>query len=375
MDHTELHYVTYDPDEIYREMQSAYIEAGGDLLYPGNEKEMLLRAVQSAMVQAFAGVDNALRMATLQYAVGEYLDIYGEKRNCTRIQAAAATATVEIKFKASGVQKVIEQGTALTADGERMYLLTSEVTQSGLTQTVRAQVVCDQAGSAGNGLLAGTQMQFIIPQAAVESVSCVEAARGGQEKEDDETYRERIRKYGLTNVTTGPASQYESAAMGVTSEILDARATNLGAGKVGVALLLKSSTGAEAIIASVKAALSSRYVRPLTDTLTVYEAEKVPYTLKVSYKAGSNSNIAANAAEVVRKYQAWQDETIGRAFNPDRLMADLYQAGAVRVIWGTGSSFDGGEIKYTEIDECARCLGTITLSEIPDAIQEVEAET
>jgi hypothetical protein len=35
-------------------------------------------------------VDNALRMQTLRYAVGDYLDVLGEQRNCERIQASAA---------------------------------------------------------------------------------------------------------------------------------------------------------------------------------------------------------------------------------------------------------------------------------------------
>lgn len=78
MDSSEIHYVTYDPEEIYKEMLYTYIESGGDVLYPGDEKEMLLRAVQSVLTQALAGVDHALRMATLRYATGEYLDLYGQ---------------------------------------------------------------------------------------------------------------------------------------------------------------------------------------------------------------------------------------------------------------------------------------------------------
>ena len=35
MDNTELHYLTYDPDEIWVEMMTNYVEAGGDILYPG----------------------------------------------------------------------------------------------------------------------------------------------------------------------------------------------------------------------------------------------------------------------------------------------------------------------------------------------------
>ena len=359
---SEIHYLSYDPEEIWKEMILAYIEAGGDILYPGDEKEMLLRGVQSIVTQVFAGVDAALRMDTLRYAVGEYLDIYGEKRNCTRIPAAEATCTVEIKFRATGTTKTLAAGTALTADGERIYLLVDDVDQTGYDQTVSAEVVCRETGGVGNGLLAGTQMQFMVPNAAVISVYATRDASGGQDEEDDDTYRERIRTFGLINTTTGPQAQYESAAKDVTSEILDARAINLGAGSVGIYLILASDTGEAAILESVKTALNAQTVRPLTDTVSVMKATEMPYTLNVMYAQDTGGNIASSIASAVKEYQKWQDETIGRAFNPDKLMAMCYQAGAIRVSWGEGSNFGGGNVEYTPIAQNAHCKGTITMA-------------
>lgn len=359
---SEVHYLTYNPEEIWLEMIAAYVEAGGDVLYPGDEKEMLLRGVQSIVTQVFAGVDAALRMDTLRYAVGEYLDIYGEKRNCTRIAAEAATCTVEITFNASGAAKTIPAGTALTADGERLYLLADDVEQTGYAQTVSAEIVCQDTGGIGNGLIAGTQMQFLTSNPAVASIYATRDASGGQDEEGDDTYRERIRTYGLINTTTGPQAQYESAAMDVTSEILDARALNLGAGVVGVYLLLASDTGATAILESVGAALTAQNVRPLTDTVEVYRATQIPYELHVQYAQAAGSNITTAIAKAVEEYQRWQDEEIGRAFNPDKLMAMLYQAGATRVTWGGESHFNGGAVEYTAIAKNAHCKGTITLA-------------
>lgn len=362
MDNTEVHYLTYDPEEIWDAMIAAYVDAGGDVLYAGDEKEMLLRGVQAMFVQVFAGVDAALRMDTLRYAVGDYLDIYGEKRNCTRIQAAQATATVKITFKATGVTKTIAAGTALTADGEMMYLLSEDVEQTGYAQEITAEIACQETGGAGNGLTSGTQMQFMVPNPAVESVYVTVAATGGQDAEDDESYRERIRTYGLINTTTGPSSQYESAAMNVTSEILDAHAVNLGAGVVGLYLILASDTGAAAILQSVSDALNAQTVRPLTDTVKVYQATEKSYTLKAKYARETGSNIETALSAAVQEYQEWQDNTVGRAFNPDKLMAMLYQAGALRVTWDAGSNFAGGDVKYTTIEESERCKGTITLA-------------
>ena len=108
--------------------------------------------------------------------------------------------------------------------------------------------------------------------------------------------------------------------------------------------------------------LNDLSVRPLTDQVNVFRAAEKPYTIKAAYKADRGENLAEDMAECVKSYQSWQDGTIGRTFNPDRLMAAMYQAGAERVAWQTGSAFgEAGAIEYTEIPETACCKGTITL--------------
>lgn len=365
MDGTEQHYLTYDPNAIWEQMMINYVGAGGDILYPGDEKYMLLRSVQSDIVQVLAGVDNALRMATLRYAQGDYLDILGQQRGCPRIQASAATAFVTITTNATGRTDVLKAGTALTADGELFYLLIEDLPLTGYKQAVTVEVVADRAGSAGNGLLAGTEMGLTSTNSSVNSIVSATDASGGNEQEDDETYRERIRKHGAVSISTGPQRQYEEAAKAVSSEILDVKALNLGAGNVGIYVLLASDTGANAIMQSVLDALSAQDVRPLTDNVSVYRATDVPYTLNVRYISDNSSATSAAIVAAVKGYQTWQDEAIGRAFNPDRLMAAIYQAGATRVTWGEGSNFNGSAVEYMEIADNQRCKGSITLTAIP----------
>jgi len=363
VDSTELHYLTYDPDEIWKEMLINYVEAGGEVMYPGDEKEMLLKGVLADIVQVFAGVDNALRMMTLRYAVGEYLDIIGELRSCPRIDASAALATVTIVTNQTGKTGTLPAGTAMTADGERFYMLVQDLALTGYQQTVTMEIVADRAGSAGNGLLAGSQMALAVTNEAINSIVVATDASGGNEAEDDETYRERIRAFMLASVSTGPAQQYEAAAKAVSSDIVDARALNLGAGQVGIYLLLSTSTGVSAILQSVADALSGDDTRPMTDQVSVYQATDVTYTLNISYTADGSSATNAAIASAVEEYQRWQDNVIGRAFNPDRLLALLYQAGVTRALYGNGSVFGSdGEIEYTEIEANERCKGTITLT-------------
>ena len=364
MDTTEVHYLTYDPDEIWTEMLKAYVEAGGDILYPGDEKEMLLRSVLADIVQVFAAVDNALRMQTLRYAVGEYLDILGEQRSCERIGAKAAKATVTITANATGRESVVSAGTAMTADGSVFYLLDDDLELTGSAQTQTVSVTAEQTGTTGNALLAGAELSLASTNPAVSAIVAATDAGGGQDKEDDDTYRERIRAYMLTSVTAGPKRQYEAIAEAVSSVIVDARAMAAGAGTVCVYLALSDDAGSEALIAEVEAALNDDNVRPLTDLVTVQLADEAAYTLNVRYIYDGSADIQAAAEQAAADYQVWQENTIGQAFNPDRLMAALYQAGVTRVIWDEGSEFEGGSVEYTQIADYRRCKGTITLTAV-----------
>lgn len=363
MSNTGTHYINYDPAEIWKLIQYTHISEGGDILYPGDEKEILLRSVLALMVQGFAIADNALLMDSLQFTMDGFMDIYGGKRSCYRIEAQAAEAEVEIVFAANMVKKTIPAGTALTADGQRIYLTQTDLEQTGYGQTSRIGIVAEEAGVAGNGLIAGTQMQFCAPNAAVMSITVTQGAAGGRDREGDESYRERIREYGLASITTGPRQRYEQVARSVSTDVLDAKAVHIGPCSVRVYLIVADDADAETIKAAVSSALSDETERPLTDLLSVSEAEEIPYLLSVDVTLDSSMTGDALDA-VVQEYQTWQDNEISRPFNPDRLVAKLYQAGASRVQWADESHFNGGAVEYTAIADNQRCAGEIVLNVI-----------
>ena len=184
------------------------------------------------------------------------------------------------------------------------------------------------------------------------------------DEEDDDTYRERIRTHMLTTVSTGPKAQYESAAMAVSSDILDAQALQTGDGRVTVYLIFASGNGQDALIDEVAETLNGDDARPLTDYVTVTAASKVTYTLNVQYQYDGSATTGALITEAVSAYKKWQEQTIGRAFDPDKLISLMYQAGATRVIIGSGSSFNGGDATYTEIAENEYCSGEINTAVI-----------
>lgn len=360
MDNSELHYVSYDPDEIYTEMLDAYIDAGGDVIFGGDEKEMLLRAVQAILVQTFAGVDNGLRMGTLRYAVREYLDMIGETRGCIRKGAVKASMTAVLTETNDGVTGTVSAGQLLTANGERLYELTEDVILTGSGNTHEVLLTCTEAGVDGNGVQSGTHLQFLVAQDGVASAVTTSKSAGGEDEEDDDSYRERIRTYYATLTTTGSAVQYESSAMAASTAVVDAKAVMDGAGVVGVYIIVDSGAEVDDVVQIVYDRLNDADTKPLTDTVTVSEAQAISYTINIEYRGDTGVDISGAVDSAIASYANWQDNTIGQAFNPDRLMALLYQAGCTRVTWGSGSTFDGGQVVYTDIPATKRCKGTIT---------------
>lgn len=362
MDNTELHYITYDSEAIWADMMAAYQEAGGDTLYPGDEKDMLLHGVLNMFVLAFAGVDNALRMATLRYAVGEYLDLFGERRDCPRIQAQAAKCENVAFVMTAGEGRNIPKGTALTENGSVTWVTAEDKLWNGRAGTLFIPIVCTTAGTAGNALASGATLQLLASDANVASVTTTEAAQGGVDMETDEAYRARIQENASTPTAGGTAAWYKAVALAASDEVADALAisapelqetidstdyselwgtnaksaattavTGEGDGTVILFIRPTSNTASAELIQAVQDAVSADENRQLTEKVKVAAGVVgvVQISATVSYDGKTTTRTAI--AEASERYMTWQNGQLGKALNLERLKAELYMAGATSV--------------------------------------------
>lgn len=359
---TELHYIAYDPDAIWAGMMEAYVEQGGDILYGGDEKEVLLRAVQEMMVNAFALVDNALRMQTVRYAQGDYLKLLGAERGAEYIDAVAAAGTMRIDFREGLTETEIEAGASFTPDGIRFYTTDSAVYYDGTAASVEVGITCAEGGVSGNGLETGTDMTPEKATACIEHAEIVTATAGGADAEDMEAYRERVREAVYAVLTTGPKEQYRARALAASAEIYDAVIEEGEPGEVWVYLAISDDVDAADVIAQTEEALSADDVRPLTDNVYVRAADEIPYNIDVEVKipGGVSAEDLENAAA---EYRQWQENTIARAFDPYQLIAYLYKAGAERVTILSTSRVNGQALNYLELGSHERAKGTVNISE------------
>lgn len=366
------HYVSFDPDSMWDAMQTAYVEAGGGLLYPGDEKEMLLRGVQSILISAYAAHDYAALMRTLRYAVGEYLDLIGDTRGVERIAARNATMEAEVNVRGNGTL-TIPKGIVFTENGMDFFetIEQAQITIGGGAGAVRVMLRCTQAGQRGNGYPAGATFLPVVGSKTIVQATLITESAGGREKEDDESYRARIRSGTMLGSTTGTALSYRARAMAVSTDVWDAMALRGDEGTVEMYVLMAegmSQSDKDNLLLEIEDALSEQTARPLTDVVNVQEARLIPYTMTVecTYPADTLEDVSAAVETAVREYRTWQEQTIGRAFDPFKLLSLLYGAGATRVeISSARSSFDGDKlIAYCSTSKGKAVRGTVVIEPI-----------
>lgn len=361
----ELHYLTYDPEAMWREMQLAYVEAGGDPLYPGDEKEMLLRSVQACMVQAFAGVDNALRMSTLRYATGEYLDIIGENRGCERRTGTYARAYLRLHvFPWNYSTPYVLPAGSLFETPDKKVQFRTDVTASLTEDFQTIPVTATEPGSYANGIQSGLAMMPVDNKCS--SVTMDSTSMGGYDDETDDDYRERIRTYMLSNVTTGTKTQIENAVIesnaGVITDAYAQRSTAGNDDEVNVFITVDEPhrDNIQIYASAAQEAVNTSDTLPIGMRINAQASPIRQYAFKVQVNRESVSEEEIQG--IIDSYRHWQENKVGRPFNPERLIGDLYRAGCSSVFVAVMPGNTFSTLSFTKINPNEHCEGTVTVT-------------
>lgn len=225
-----LNLVDVDSQTIYTDVVTSLESGVGEPLYPGDERRIFAEALVAVLVAYASKANDASRQTLLRYARGQVLDAIGERLGVERIDATPATTTVKFELSAAqGHAITIPAMTRVTSDGQ-LYFATDEpcVIASGETVgTVTAS--CTEAGSAGNGMLAGTLTTLVDLQPYVATVTNTTPTDGGDDgepytAEGDERLRERIRLAPNALSVAGPEQAYVYWAMSADPGIVDVAA-------------------------------------------------------------------------------------------------------------------------------------------------------
>ncbi|MFK7703056.1 baseplate assembly protein [Pseudomonas caspiana] len=157
-----------------------------------------------------------------------------------------------------------------------------------------------------------------------------------QVMEEDDPFRERIQMSWEGLSTAGPRNSYILHARNASGLVADATAESPSPAVVVVTVLGLEGDGSadEALLDTVRAALSDEDVRPLGDRLTVKGAEIIRYTITaILHPVGTGSESEAALADAQERLAKWMNprRRLGVEVARSAIDAQLHVAGIRRV--------------------------------------------
>ena len=224
---------------ILTRMEEAYRAETGQEVTAVSDLGLRLRVLAGELFRLEGELEWLGRQAFPQTAWGEELDLHGAQRGLPRREAAQAAGVLTFsRYLPLDFDLVIPAGTVAASGGEEAveYETTEEATLTAgeLTVDVPARAV---AGGAQGNAASGYINTLVTPVSGIDYVVNEAAFTGGEDREPDDSYRERILAAWTRRAASGTAGFYEELALSVEGVTLaQAVPQEDGPGTVGLYL-------------------------------------------------------------------------------------------------------------------------------------------
>ena len=345
---------------ILTRMEEAYRAETGQEVTAVSDLGLRLRVLAGELFRLEGELEWLGRQAFPQTAWGEELDLHGAQRGLPRREAKQAAGVLTFsRYLPLDFDLVIPAGTVAASGGEEAveYETTEEATLTAgeLTVDVPARAV---AGGAQGNAASGYINTLVTPVSGIDYVVNEAAFTGGEDREPDDSYRERILAAWTRRAAGGTAGFYEELALSVEGVTLaQAVPQEDGPGTVGLYLWGQGAAPSEAALQQAEDLIQAQ--RELGVTVSVESAVSYAVNVYGTIKP-KNGGDAAQAAEVMETaLEAWfAQRKIGDPVYLTDLTQVLLEAAAVEKL-----SFAANMRDIAGTDGVLPVLGTVLLGE------------
>ena len=339
----EYQFVSTDTDVLVSELVAGYEKITKTTVHPASPEKLFIQWVASILLQErvwnnYTGNQNIPSRAT-----GENLDSLGELFYETkRPQAKPAVCTMRFYIsEGQNTSILVPAGTRVTDNSGELVWQTTKDAYVPIGETyVDVSAQCTTKGVIGNGYAIGQITSLVDIDSINYYARCenITVSDDGADKANDEDYYTLMRTSMDGYSCAGARGAYVYFAKKVSTEIADVLPNCPAPGYVNIYLLMDDGTLAtQEIKNAVLDACSDETVRPLTDLVSVEDAEQVKYNISFTYYiqrgvSKSATEVEADVANAVQSYISWQCGRFGRDIVPDRLREYLYGIGVKRII-------------------------------------------
>lgn len=320
----DIEFVEVDAEAIKQEIFDCYTSFTGRTVERSDPIRLFLLFIAEIIIRQRNNINDTGKQNLLKYSAGDNLDNLAANMWTARLQAEAATTTLQATLSAVREKEtVIPAGTRVSPTSEIYFATDSAlvIPAGGITGTVSA--TCTETGTIGNDYAVGEISKIVDPVAYVDTIANITVSAGGSNVEEDDSLRARVWEAPETLSVAGPGGAYRARAMAVSSLITDVDTGSPSPGVAQISILLKDGKVPEQeLLQRVQTALSSKTVRPLTDKVVVAAAEPVKYNIAATYQVDGDADamtVQKNVLNAVQEYVSWQQSEIGQNIDPSKL--------------------------------------------------------
>ena len=321
-------FVSADPEQITQEMVSLYETIVGRTLHPAQPERLFIDVMAYRECLLRQAMQEAAEQNLVSFARDAALDQLGNNLGIKRLEAASSTCTVKITLtEPAAVSRTIPAGIVLATTDSKFTFSTSSscLIAAGETEGTCA-AVCSVTGPDSNGYLPGS---VVLAAASNDIASAVNitATANGADKEDDESFRERIPLAMEAFSCAGPALAYEYWAKAAHQSIIDVAVMSPSSGVVNIYPLTESGVPDQAVISAVEEAVTGEKRRPLTDLVQVMPPHEIRFTIDariVLYATADRSAVLAQIDSLLSDYGKNLRQCLGRDVVPSQISALLH---------------------------------------------------
>lgn len=333
-----IEFVDANKEVVEAKLLALYTATTGRSLSRADPIRLFILVIANAVILLLNAINESAKQNLLAYATGTNLDHIGIALGVERLPSSKAVTTMEIQLSAvRDGNVIIPIGTRFTA-GDNVVFSTVENTlvPAGKTSvTVKAE--CETFGEVGNGYQIGVIKTLVDPLPFVASVRNTTVTEGGANIESDDHFRERIHEAPESFSCAGSEGAYQFHVKKASPLIESVTVVSPGDGKVQIYPILQGGKlPDEELKSKILESVGHKYVRPLTDKVSVETPLFKDYNVNMTYyiskeDASRAVTIQRDVELAVNEYITWQTSTVGRDINPSELIHRVMKAGAKRV--------------------------------------------
>ena len=343
-------------EEILADLKETYETLSGVILKAANVIYMIFQVFAYRILLVQYKFNQSYQNMWLKYCDEDTLDLYAYDNNLTRITAVASRTTIKFT-RISNItnEQSIPLGTRVIYN--KIIFKTVDTYTFGVNETeCEAIVECTETGTFSNDIPIGAITTILDPIPHVSKCENISITSGGNDLEDAEIFRERIRISPESYSTTGTAGAYKYWTKQADSSISDVYPYTKSAGVVGITILLENGViPSTEMIEKVRAFVSKDEIRALNDYIVVEAPEEVEYSIDFDYyiptsKEAYSISIQDAITEAIDTYVTEKSNTLGVSINPDEIIEIVRGLGAKRTV------FRSPNYLKLEKNQVAKCI-------------------